>query len=428
MTRSIIAQTHSLTRDQAIRQYQNVRQLSEQLCEPLEIEDYVLQTTAEASPTKWHLAHVSWFFETFILSEFKPHYQAFHARYRYLFNSYYEQVSGGIYPRPQRGLLSRPTVAEVFRYRAWVDEHMQALLNMASEAHWAEIVRRLLIGINHEQQHQELLLTDIKYNLGFNPLRPAYRDDLPTSALSSPVPLQWLEFAGGLQDIGFAGEGFAYDNESPRHQQFLYPYRLASRLVSNAEYLEFMQDGGYQNPALWLADGWKIVRDNGWQAPLYWEQQDNEWWLYTLGGLRPFNPAEPVCHISYYEADAFATWAGKRLPTEAEWEMAASQPVICGNLREQGRLHPAPAQDAAGLQQMYGDLWEWTQSAYQPYPGYRAVAGALGEYNGKFMCNQQVMRGGSCVTPADHLRVTYRNFFYAHERWQFKGLRLAEAA
>ncbi len=421
-------QTHSLTREQAIQQYQNVRQLSEQLCEPLEIEDYVLQTTPEASPTKWHLAHVSWFFETFILSEFKPQYQVFHPRYRYLFNSYYEQVSGGIYPRAQRGLLSRPTVAEIFRYRAWTDDHMLALLEHADAKHWAEITRRLLMGIHHEQQHQELLLTDIKYNLGFNPLRPAYRTDLHAPALATPTPLHWHEFAGGLQEIGCAAEGFAYDNESPRHQQFLYPFKLASRLVSNAEYLQFIGDGGYQNTALWLADGWKMVRDQGWQAPLYWQQIDGEWWIYTLGGLRPLNPAEPVCHVSYYEADAFASWVGKRLPTEAEWEVAAHTQVLRGNLREQGLLHPAPAHSEAGLQQLYGDLWEWTQSAYQAYPGYRAAAGALGEYNGKFMCNQKVMRGGSCVTATNHVRATYRNFFYAHERWQFKGLRLAEDA
>ncbi len=401
--------------------------MSEQLCEPLELEDYMLQTSAEASPTKWHLAHVSWFFETFVLNEFKPNYRVFHPRYRYLFNSYYEQVSGGIYPRPQRGLLSRPTVAEVFRYRAWVDEHMQALFMQAPQENWNEIVRRVLIGLNHEQQHQELLLTDIKYNLGFNPLRPAYREQSPVNDESPGVPLQWIYFPGGVQDIGVAhSDNFAYDNESPRHSVFLQPFQLASRLVTNAEYLEFMQAGGYENSALWLADGWKIRGEQQWQAPLYWERQDDEWWVYSLNGFHRLNLREPVCHISYYEADAFASWAGQRLPTEAEWEIAAQAQPVLGHLRETGLLHPLPASAEPGLQQLFGDVWEWTQSAYQPYPGYQAASGALGEYNGKFMCNQQVLRGGSCVTPVDHLRVTYRNFFYPHERWQFKGIRLAQ--
>ncbi len=419
-------QTGSFTRLAALQQFRTVRQDSETICAPLQIEDYVIQTTPEASPAKWHLAHVTWFYETFILTDFLPHYQPFHPRFRYLFNSYYEQV-GQFFPRPQRGLLSRPTVAEVYRYRAYLDEQMAQLIETAKAEDWPTIAHRLLIGLHHEQQHQELLLTDIKYNLAFNPLRPPYHEDLPTMPNGTAPPLKWLEYSGGLDNIGYTGESFAYDNELPRHQVLLLPFRLASRLVTNGEYLEFMEAGGYERPELWLSDGWSTIRKQSWQAPLYWENIEHQWWQMTLAGMQPLRTEAPVCHVSYYEANAFATWKDQRLPSEAEWEVAVRQLPITGNLRDTGFLHPIVAASKGDeLLQMYGDVWEWTHSPYTPYPGYRPAAGALGEYNGKFMCNQFVLRGGSCVTPANHIRPTYRNFFYPHERWQFKGFRLAE--
>ena len=414
----------------AVERFQRVRKLSETLTEPLQVEDFVLQAAPQASPTKWHLAHVSWFYETFLLEPFLPGYQAYRPGYRYLFNSYYDQVSGGYFPRHQRGLLSRPTVAEVFAYRAHIDHHMARLLADPGE-HAAVVALRLNIGINHEQQHQELLLSDIKYNLSVNPLNPAYQDALPTppagSQSASSSEASWSHFEGGVVDIGHHGEGFGFDNEWPRHRQFLPPYQLANRLVSNADYLQFIEAGGYGDSAHWLSDGWAAVQQHGWQAPLYWRQQDGEWWTLSLGGLRPVQPAEPVLHISYYEAEAYAAWAGHRLATEGEWEHAAQALPVQGNFLDQGYLHPQPASgDGERLEQMFGDVWEWTGSAYRPYPGYRVPQGAIGEYNGKFMSNQMVLRGGSCVTSADHIRHSYRNFFYPHERWQFMGLRLAQ--
>ncbi len=417
--------TAKVSRQEAIQRFRQVRQTSETLCQSLEVEDYVIQTTPEASPVKWNLAHVTWFYETFILKVHAKNYQDFHSQFRFLFNSYYEQV-GRYFPRPQRGLLSRPTVKEVYRYRAYVDEQMLLLFETASEEQWQDIVFRLMIGLNHEQQHQELLLTDLKYNLAFNPLRPAYRDDLKLSQQHDAPPLKWFEFAGGLDFIGFAGAGFAFDNESPRHQVFVQPFKLASRLVTNGEFIEFIEDNGYQRPELWLSDGWSTLKQTAWNAPLYWEKIENVWWQMTLGGMRKVALAEPVCHISYYEADAFATWQAKRLPSEIEWEIAARTLAMEGNFREQDFLQPIAAPQTEGLLQMFGDVWEWTHTPYTPYPNYRPQTGALGEYNGKFMCNQMVLRGGSCVTPNDHIRVTYRNFFYPHERWQFKGFRLAE--
>lgn len=433
--------TADAARADLIDDYRRVRGLSEALCEPLAIEDYGLQTIVEASPPKWHLAHVSWFFETFLLRPFLADYRPFHPRFEYLFNSYYEQTGTGIWPRAQRGLLSRPTVAEVYDYRRHVDRAMTRLLTDCPPAQWPVVEARLLIGLNHEQQHQELLITDIKHHLAFNPLRPAYRADLPATAPGqAPPPLTFTEFAGGIVEIGHTGNGFAYDNEGPRHPVLLAPYRLADRLVTNAEYQEFIAAGGYREPALWLADGWARVQAEGWQAPLYWEPDgerdgdspgpaggDARWQQMTLGGLRPLAPAEPVCHLSFYEAEAFARWAGRRLPTEAEWEHAAAGCALAGNFVESGRLHPAPAA-AAPLAQLFGDCWEWTASAYLPYPGYRPAVGALGEYNGKFMSGQMVLRGGSCATSRGHARASYRNFFYPHERWQFKGIRLAEDA
>ncbi len=413
--------------------YRRVRARTERLCEPLAVEDYVLQTAVETSPPKWHLAHMSWFFETFLLRSFLPGYRVFHPRYEYLFNSYYEQTETGFWPRPERGLLSRPTVAEVYDYRCHVDAGMERLLAEVALAERPEVRERLEIGLNHEQQHQELLVTDIKYNLAYNPLRPAYRADLPASAPGGPAPLRFLRFDGGIVELGQGPEeGFGYDNERPRHQALLAPYRLADRLATNADYLAFVEDGGYRNPALWLADGWAAVQGQGWRAPLYWlppdETDSDDWQEMTLGGARALHPAEPVCHVSYFEADAYARWSGKRLPTEAEWETAARAAPVRGNFVDAGRLHPAPAapDDSDLPRQLFGDCWEWTASAYLAYPGYRAPAGALGEYNGKFMSGQMVLRGGSCATPEGHARATYRNFFYPGERWQFKGIRLAE--
>ncbi|EXJ15036.1 ergothioneine biosynthesis protein EgtB [Imhoffiella purpurea] len=413
------------------RDFERVRHFSEQLCEPLITEDYGLQTAPEASPPKWHLAHVTWFYETFLLRPFLPGYQVFHPRFEYLFNSYYEQTGTGFWPRPERGLLSRPSVAEVYDYRHHVDAAMERLIADGPESDWPRIWPRLRIGLNHEQQHQELLVTDIKHHLAHNPLRPAYRPDLPSAAIADPAPLGWTRFDAGLMELGAGPEGFAYDNERPRHRVFVEPFALADRLITNGEFLEFIADGGYRNPAFWLSDGWATVKREGWTHPLYWEGQGtpnpSDWQIMTLAGMRPLNPAEPVCHVSYYEADAFATWAGKRLPTEAEWERAAADRPIRGNFVDDAWLHPRPAENGEGLRQLFGDLWEWTGSAYLAYPGYRAPAGALGEYNGKFMCNQMVLRGGSCATSRNHVRLSYRNFFYPHERWQFKGFRLAES-
>jgi ergothioneine biosynthesis protein EgtB len=413
----------SLGREATLTAYREVRKDSERLCAPLQTDDYILQSIVQTSPPKWHLAHVSWFFETFLLNDYLPGYRPFHPHFRYLFNSYYEQV-GPFHPRARRGMLSRPTVEEVYRYRDWIDQHMAELIDGVDEVLWPEVARRIAIGLNHEQQHQELLLTDIKHNFSVNPLYPAYREDLPYLG-GQACALQWHEFENGLGCIGADGAGFAYDNESPRHTVYVDAFRLASRQVTNGEYLAFIEERGYQRPELWLSDGWATVKQEGWQAPLYWVKEDGEWWLFTLGGLRPLDEQEPVAHVSFYEAEAYARWAGHRLPTEQEWELATDGRAIAGNLRDSGRLHPY-ACTGEGLLQLYGDVWEWTASPYTPYPGYRAVSGALGEYNGKFMCNQMVLRGGSCITPADHIRASYRNFFYPNERWQFSGIRLAE--
>jgi ergothioneine biosynthesis protein EgtB len=407
--------------------YLEIRRCTEMLCEPLEIEDYVIQAMPSASPAKWHLAHTSWFFETFLLESFSPTHRPFNSGYRYLFNSYYEQV-GEMHPRSQRGLLSRPTVAETYHYRAWVDEQIVELLENTADEQRGEIGRRLEIGLQHEQQHQELLLTDLQYNLSVNPLRPVYRPDLPRVPDGPAEPVGWVEFSGGIIEVGHSGDGFAWDNEQPRHRVLLQPFRLATRLVTAGEYMKFMADGGYHRPELWLSDGWACLREAGWQAPLYWEPREDGWWRFTLAGMQPVQSALPVCHVSYYEADAYARWAGKHLPLEAEWEHAAGDLPVTGNLVDSGNLQPQPAPAGASLQQMFGDLWEWTASPYIAYPGFRVPKGALGEYNGKFMSNQMVLRGGSCVTPTGHIRASYRNFFYPHERWQFQGLRLADDA
>jgi ergothioneine biosynthesis protein EgtB len=406
------------------RRLRGVRARTELLCAPLEIEDYCIQAVTEVSPPKWHLAHTTWFFETFILLSFAPGYRVFHEAYAHFFNSYYE-TAGTFFPRSQRGLLSRPTVAEIYRYRSHVDDALQALLENLPQKSASDILARVELGIEHEIQHQELLLMDVKYNFSVNPLKPAYQHISVVSAATSPLVMGWHEFAGGIVEIGHDGTGFSYNNESPRHQALLRDFRLASRLVTNEEYLAFMADDGYQRAELWLSDGWHIINTQHWQAPLYWFYEEHDWQQFTLSGMHPVNPHEPVAHLSYYEADAFARWAGKRLPTEAEWEHVAASMPIEGNFLDSGRLHPQPARQS-GLTQLYGDLWEWTQSAYSPYPGFRPLPGTLGEYNGKFMCDQLVLRGGCCVTPQDHIRASYRNFFRATDRWMFSGLRLAE--
>ncbi|HEX8200509.1 MAG TPA: ergothioneine biosynthesis protein EgtB, partial [Isosphaeraceae bacterium] len=408
--------------------FRAVRGQTDALAEPLEPEDQVVQSMPDASPTKWHLAHTSWFFETFVLAPHVPGYRPFRAEYAYLFNSYYNAV-GERLPRARRGLLSRPPLAEVLRYRRHVDERVLQWLDRADEDAVRRVGPILILGLHHEQQHQELILTDIKHAFGSNPLRPAYRPWERDDPAAQAPPLRWIAFAEGVRPVGHDGEGFAFDNERPRHSQFVAAFRLAARPVTNGEYRAFLEDGGYDRPELWLSDGWDAARTQGWAAPLYWERRADGWWTLTLGGMRRVDDAEPVCHVSFYEADAFARWAGARLPTEAEWEHATAAVPIAGNFLDGGRLHPAPAEGTPSAPvQLFGDVWEWTQSPYTPYPGYRPAAGALGEYNGKFMCNQMVLRGGSCATPRAHIRPTYRNFFPPAARWQFTGIRLANDA
>ena len=402
--------------------YTRIREASLSICKPLEVEDYVVQSMPDASPAKWHLAHTSWFFEQFLLRPLLPHYPAFQAGFEFLFNSYYQAV-GPMHQRPERGLLTRPTVKEVFAYRRHVDEHMLKLLDLRGEDD-AQVKSLVKLGVNHEQQHQELMLTDIKHLFSRNPLLPAYSTKPPpVSEARLSGPLRFHEFEGGVREIGATGKHFCFDNETPRHRTLVEPYALADRLVTNGEYLEFVRDGGYRRAELWLSDGWSTVNQETWARPFYWAPSlDAE---FTLRGLQPLDEHAPVCHLSYYEADAYARWAKARLPTEAEWELAAESLPVRGNLLRTEALRPLPAGDQPGMKQMFGDVWEWTASPYVAYPGYRPVMGALGEYNGKFMCNQLVLRGGSCVTPADHVRATYRNFFYPQARWQFMGVRLA---
>jgi ergothioneine biosynthesis protein EgtB len=405
--------------------YSRTRQLTERLCDSLAVEDFVVQSMPDASPTRWHLAHTTWFFETFVLARWEIDYRPVNACYQSLFNSYYNSV-GEPFPRAWRGLLTRPTVAEVFEYRHSVDQRMTRLLNSLGDDDSQEAARVVELGINHEQQHQELMLTDIKHVFSRNPLWPAYRQ-LPTCLpATSAVSSSWSRHDGGVVEIGHAGRSFAFDNERPRHRIFLQPFEIHNRLVTTGEFLEFVNGGGYRRPDLWLSVGWSTARDQQWVAPLYWVERDGKWHEFSLGGLRPLNPDEPVCHVSYFEADAFARWSGARLPTEAEWEHAATGIDLQGSFLESERYHPGRVNSAGvAIAQMYGEVWQWTASPYTPYPGYVAPTGALGEYNGKFMCNQYVLRGGSCVTPANHVRATYRNFFPPETRWQFAGIRLA---
>jgi ergothioneine biosynthesis protein EgtB len=390
-----------------------VRRQTEALAEPLSPEDQTVQSMADASPTKWHLAHTTWFFETFLVKPQLAGYRAFDPAYEYLFNSYYEAV-GPRHPRPQRGLITRPGVEEIAAYRRHVSQAMVQLIDSGRGD--AGIIE---LGLHHEQQHQELILMDIKHALSLNPLYPAYAAE--NAPATTGAPLRWLDFEGGLFEIGRGDGGFAFDNEGPRHRAWVDPFALATRLVTCGEFAAFIADGGYRRPEFWLSAGWECVNQRGWQAPLYWHEDG----VFTLAGLRPRRSEEPVCHVSFYEAAAYAKWARKRLPREQEWEIAAGEAALDGNLLEDGVLHPAPAA-GDGLAQMIGDLWEWTASPYVAYPGYREPAGAIGEYNGKFMANQMVLRGGCAATPRDHIRATYRNFFPPDARWMFAGIRLAE--
>ena len=392
-----------------ISRYRTVRRRSVSVCAPLTTDDHNVQSMPDASPAKWHLAHTTWFFEQFVL--------AHTGKWAALFNSYYDAIGPRV-ERARRGTLSRPTLAEVHAYRDVIDEHVERRIGDLDPA-------LVELGMHHEQQHQELMLTDLKHAFGTQPLQPAYRCDLARRTLNAIAPMEWLEYDGALVEIGADGRGFSFDNERPRHRVFVEPFALASRPIANAEVLAFIADDGYRDPRVWLAEGFATVQREAWSAPLYWEKRDDVWMIYTFGGLREVDPAETACHLSYYEADAIARWAGARLPTEAEWERVASGLYARdGNWADDDLLHPRAAD--TGLSQMFGDVWEWTATAYAPYPGFAPLPGALGEYNGKFMSGQMVLRGGSCLTPRGHVRATYRNFFPPAARWQMAGVRLAQ--
>jgi ergothioneine biosynthesis protein EgtB len=425
-----------------LSRFHQVRDFTRSLCEGLAPEDCVVQSMPDVSPTKWHLAHTTWFFETFILRKWIAGYRAENAQYAYLFNSYYN-AAGDMHRRDLRGLISRPTVTETRRYRSAIDQHIDDLLSQADDELLDEIEPIVVLGIQHEQQHQELLVTDIKHVFAQNPLYPVLRERTIEMVPPGSSPMHFLEFEETTVEIGHDGRGFSYDNEGPRHRALIPAFSLASRPVTNGEYIAFIEDNGYARPEFWLSLGWTTINEQRWNAPLYWTEHDGAWWNFTLSGFRPVNESEPVTHVSYFEADAYANWTGARLPTEFEWERAAFDCPIEGNFVDDERFHPCPApastQESAvsvrrggnagradrHLHQMFGDVWEWTRSAYSPYPGYRAAPGALGEYNGKFMCNQYVLRGGSCATSRSHIRRTYRNFFQPEKRWQFTGIRLA---
>lgn len=404
--------------------YKAVRAFTLELTTPLKTEDFTIQVVEHASPAKWHLAHTSWFFEAFFLEKAMDGYETKHPDYSYLFNSYYLQT-GEPHCRNKRGNLSRPTVDEVLEYREYVDEHVLDFIETCSEEELGEWESVLEIGLHHEQQHQELLLTDLKYMFGKNPLYPIYKERT-RAASSKPEPLQWFAFKEGVYETGHPGGSFGYDNEFPRHKNYIHDFELADRLITNGEYMAFMNDGGYSNPKFWLDEGYAHIVENSWDAPLYWIHKEDGWYHFTLNGLEKVDQHEPVTHLSYFEADAYARWAGCRLPTEFEWELAAEGLEIDGSFVDTQNLHPvAHGRGNDGLKQMFGEVWQWTKSSYAAYPGYQTFPGKLGEYNGKFMCNQYVLRGGSCATSKSHFRKTYRNFFHAKFRWQFTGIRLA---
>lgn len=408
-------------------QYERIRRKTEELCLPLALEDYGIQSMPDASPVKWHLAHTSWFFENFAIAGADPNYEPYDLHYLYLFNSYYVTV-GNRQERAKRGLISRPTVREVYNYREHIDRKMAELFKRGGPK-IEELHFKIALALHHEQQHQELLLTDLKHAFSQNPLHPFYvtSDALSLDRVVPLKPREWISIPEGLYRVGHDGEGFAFDHELPRHCCYLHGFQIASRLVTNAEYLEFLEEGGYQRPELWLSDGWIALEKELWTAPLYWFKKDGHWQVFTLHGLKKINLTEPVCHLSYFEADAYARWKGARLPTEAEWEIASEMVPVEGLFLESHQYHPVMSETAeTPLQNMFGNVWQWTVSPFTPYPGFVPLSGALGEYNGKFMCNQFVLRGGSCVTPENHIRRTYRNFFPPSARWQFSGIRLAQ--
>ena len=411
-------------RARLLQDFERIRQQSQQLTEGLTEADMQLQSMEDASPTKWHLAHTTWFFEEFILQSFLPGFKPYHEEFRFLFNSYYEAV-GKRHQRPLRGMLSRPSLNQILQYRDAINEQILALLDQ-QHGQQVKILTLLELGLHHEMQHQELLVTDILHALSIHPFFPAVKPATEKNTASAINSQEFTSYEGGLIQIGHQGVDFYYDCESPRHSYFQAPYAIGNRLITNGQWLEFMRDKGYHTATLWLSEGWARCCSEQWQAPLYWHQQDGQWFQYGLDGLQPLDMNAPVCHISYFEADAFATWAGQRLPTEQEWEWAATQQPIEGNFLEQQHWRPLQASNQSSIQQLYGHVWEWTQSTFSPYPGFRIADGAIGEYNGKFMCGQFVLRGGSCATPKQQIRPTYRNFFYPHQRWQFSGLRLAK--
>lgn len=410
--------------------YLDVRKTTEELCKPLEIEDYTIQTIEDVSPPKWHLGHTSWFFENLILKQYSNKFQYYNDSYNFIFNSYYESLGERI-ERSKRGIVSRPTVKEVYLYRKNIDDKILDLINKADDKLFLKIKDLIILGLHHEMQHQELLITDIKNIFTANLIVPVYCKPPDSYKRNTMAPEQrFISYGGGIFEIGFNQDGFAFDNEKPVHKVYVNPFKIQNRLVINKEYLDFINDGGYSKSQLWLSDGWDAVQNNKWNSPLYWEKIDNEWFIKTLNGLQKINLNEPVCHVSFYEADAFARWSKKRLLTEFEWETAAYDlDIRSGNFLENKIFHPVQPADNPGIDsvtQMFGDVWEWTNSCYLPYPGYKPLEGALSEYNGKFMSNQMVLRGGSCATPKMHIRKTYRNFFQCDKRWQFTGIRLGE--
>ena len=415
-----------MSREELLARYREIRSFTERACEPLAIEDHVVQGMADASPAKWHLGHTAWFFETFVLARAIATYDPFDSRHGAIFNSYYHGI-GELLPQARRGVLSRPTVVAVREYRRHVDRHVERFIGHAAEDDFREHAFTIDLGLHHEQQHQELILTDIKCAFAQNPLEPRYHAPIARAVTAPSSPRRWRAFEGGLVEVGHAGDDFAFDNERPRHRAHLEPFELGDRLVTCGEIVEFIQDGGYLRPELWLSDGWDARERQGWDSPLYWRHGEQRWSVMTLGGRLPLDPNEPACHLSYYEADAFARWAGARLPSEEEWEFAAAGQEIAGNFVESGLLHPVAISRGMTpeVAQLYGDAWEWTASPYRPYPGYTPFPGALGEYNGKFMSSRMVLRGGSCASPIGHVRPTYRNFFPLDARWQFSGIRLA---